>query len=166
MTRFLLCDVKWPHDLRNMWLFKWEPLALRLMLWSWRLYVLWDWRCSTFILSRNITWLHDQKFMWLGKLPMSQVWYLQVLWKWRYSAFFCHATSQDHMIKRTCDLISGSPSTWRRTQSSETIFDNWKPFKNYEKCFLFHLKSPFCSQDISVFVSTFCSCRKTTRLET
>ena len=88
VTRFLLCDVKWPHDLRNMWLFKWEPLALRLMLWSWRLYVLWDWRCSTFILSRSITWLHDQKFMWLGKLPMSQVWYLQVLWKWRYSAFF------------------------------------------------------------------------------
>ena len=24
----------------------------------------------------------------------------------------------------------------------------WKSFKNYEKCFLFHLKSSFCSQDI------------------
>ena len=25
---------------------------------------------------------------------------------------------------------------------------NWKPFKNDEKCILFHLKSSFCSQDI------------------
>ena len=38
-----------------------------------------------------------------------------------------------------------------------TIFDQffstrWQPFKSYEKCFLFHLKSPFCSRDIQVFV--------------
>ena len=38
---------------------------------------------------------------------------------------------------------------------SETIFGNWKPFKNVEKFFLFHLKSSFCSQDIEVFVLTF-----------
>ena len=31
---------------------------------------------------------------------------------------------------------------------SETIFVNWKPFKNDEKCFLVHLKSSFRSQDI------------------
>ena len=31
------------------------------------------------------------------------------------------------------------------------------PFKNDEKCFLFHLKSSFCSQAISVFVTTFWS---------
>ena len=30
---------------------------------------------------------------------------------------------------------------------SETIFDNWKPFKNDPKCFLFHLNSFLCSQD-------------------
>ena len=30
----------------------------------------------------------------------------------------------------------------------ETIFGNWKPFKCDEKCFLFHLKSSFCSQGI------------------
>ena len=29
----------------------------------------------------------------------------------------------------------------------EAVFGNWKPFKNYEKCFLFHLKSSFHSQD-------------------
>ena len=36
----------------------------------------------------------------------------------------------------------------RRTLRSETIFGNWKPFKNDEKCFLFRLKSSFRSQDI------------------
>ena len=34
------------------------------------------------------------------------------------------------------------------------------PLKNDEKCFLFHLKSSFRSQYISVFVTTFWSCRK------
>ena len=28
----------------------------------------------------------------------------------------------------------------------------WQPFKNYEKCLLFHLKSSFCSQDIQFFL--------------
>ena len=28
----------------------------------------------------------------------------------------------------------------------------WQPFKNYEKCFLFHLKSSFRSRDIQIFV--------------
>ena len=36
----------------------------------------------------------------------------------------------------------------------------WKPFKNFEKCFLFHLKSSFRSQDIEIFVLTFWSCRR------
>ena len=36
----------------------------------------------------------------------------------------------------------------------------WKPFKNDEKCFSFHLKSFICSQDIYIFVLTFWSCRK------
>ena len=31
---------------------------------------------------------------------------------------------------------------------SEMIFVNWKPIKNDEKYFLFHLKSSSCSQDI------------------
>ena len=31
---------------------------------------------------------------------------------------------------------------------SETIFGNWKPIKNGEKYFLFHLKDSFRSQDI------------------
>ena len=36
----------------------------------------------------------------------------------------------------------------------------WKSFKNDEKCFLFHLKNSFCSQDIYAFVLNFWSCRK------
>ena len=36
----------------------------------------------------------------------------------------------------------------------------WNSFKIDEKCFLFHLKSSFRSQDISVFVMTFWSRRK------
>ena len=55
--------------------------------------------------------------------------------------------------------------TQKRTLRSETIFDKWKPFKNDEKCFLFHLKSPFSSQDIWIFVLTVWSCGKTTWLE-
>ena len=29
---------------------------------------------------------------------------------------------------------------------------NWQPFKNYERCFLFHLKSSFRSRDIPIFL--------------
>ena len=36
---------------------------------------------------------------------------------------------------------------------SDTIFGRWKPFKNHEKCFLFHFKSSLRSQDIYVFLS-------------
>ena len=47
-----------------------------------------------------------------------------------------------------------------RTFMSETIFGNWKPFTNDEKWFLFHFKSYFRSQNISVFVLTFWPCIK------
>ena len=36
----------------------------------------------------------------------------------------------------------------RRTHGSEKICGNWNLFKKDEKCFLFHLKSSICSQDI------------------
>ena len=32
---------------------------------------------------------------------------------------------------------------------------SWKHFKNDENCFLFYLKSSFCSQDIQIFVLAF-----------
>ena len=42
------------------------------------------------------------------------------------------------------------------------FFTKWQPLKNYEKCFLFHLKISFCSQDIKFFVIfslPFCTSR-------
>ena len=47
------------------------------------------------------------------------------------------------------------PLLWEsqiRTRSSETIFGNWKSFKNDEKRFWFHLKSSFLSQNIYICV--------------
>ena len=32
------------------------------------------------------------------------------------------------------------------------FFTKWYPFKNYKRCFLFHLKSSFCSRDIKIFI--------------
>ena len=32
------------------------------------------------------------------------------------------------------------------------FFTKWKPFNNYKRCFLFHLKSFVCSRDIQIFV--------------
>ena len=34
---------------------------------------------------------------------------------------------------------------------SKAISGNWNSFKNDEKCSLFHLKSPFCSWNMSIF---------------
>ena len=43
--------------------------------------------------------------------------------------------------------------------SGEIVIEH---FKSDEKCFLFHVKSFFRSQDIKVYVLTFWSCSKTT----
>ena len=50
--------------------------------------------------------------------------------------------SDSHLSKKLCYLL------------------DWKRFKNDRKCFLFHLESSFCFQDIKVFVTTLSSCRK------
>ena len=48
---------------------------------------------------------------------------------------------------------------WEKVKASVRYFvsnfyflTKWKPFKNYEKCFLSHLKSSFGSRDIQFFV--------------
>ena len=46
------------------------------------------------------------------------------------------------------DVAVKTTYIYRRTLRSETIFSSWKPFKNDEKCFLFHLKRFFHVQDI------------------
>ena len=56
---------------------------------------------------------------------------------------------------------SGMKNFWKRfVLGSETISDNWKPFKNDEKCFLFHVKSSFLSSYIYIFILIFWLCRK------
>ena len=39
--------------------------------------------------------------------------------------------------------------------SPQEISDNWKPFKNNEKCFLLHVQSSFRFWEIYIFVLTF-----------
>ena len=39
--------------------------------------------------------------------------------------------------------VSNVTMTSKTTLGSEAISDNWKPFKNFEKCFLFHVKGFF-----------------------
>ena len=69
-------------------------------------------------------------------------------------------------VKRNSILyLSDFPKAASSTLRSETIFGNWKPFKNGDKCFLFHLQSFSRSQDIKVFVLTFWSFIKTVWLE-
>ena len=69
-----------------------------------------------------------------------------------------------HLLFSTWILIISSPCfIWSRSLTFQKCFCyllDWKPFKNDEKCFLFYLKSSFCSQDIYVFVRNFWSCRK------
>ena len=56
-------------------------------------------------------------------------------------------------------------AAWSCTLRYEAISGKWKPFKNDEKWFLFHLKSSFCSQDIYIFILIFWLRRKTAWLE-
>ena len=48
---------------------------------------------------------------------------------------------------------------WMLACRSKTIFGNWKPFR-WWTCFSFNLKISFRSQNIQIFVLTFCTCRK------
>ena len=70
-------------------------------------------------------------------------------------------------VSFTQDWVKFCPELSKVSQSRALTFKkkkcyllDWKPLKNDEKCFLFHLKSPFGSQYISVFVTIVWSCRK------
>ena len=73
-------------------------------------------RYNVFILSRDITWAHDQRVMWLWKrelLSQSQNCANFDAYKTCGSRdimfLFCHATLCEHMIKVTYDLVSTNP---------------------------------------------------------
>ena len=61
------------------------------------------------------------------------------------SSIFAKSPNLD--VRQGFEYASALLSYWR-TLRSETIFDIGKSSKNDEKCFLFHLKSSFRSQDI------------------
>ena len=69
--------------------------------------------------------------------------------------FGCFGIYILHRQCHQCDIL--------RTLTFQKIlcyFLHWKPFKANGKCFLFYLKSSFHSVDISVFVTSFWSCRE------
>ena len=64
----------------------------------------------------------------------------------RYRAFsgpYFSVFGQIYFSHSLHDAIKFTKFTESRTLRSETIFGNWNPFKNDEKCFLFYLKSFF-----------------------
>ena len=62
-------------------------------------------------------------------------------------------TSRRLLLKSIENFLKVRLSTYKKISF---YFLQWKPFKNNEKCFLFYLRS----QDIWIFVLTFCSCRR------
>ena len=60
-----------------------------------------------------------------------------------FTAFYTdHEIEQGNQILKVFGEIKGTLSGLKQ------FFCNWKPFKNDEKCFLFHLEIPFRSQGI------------------
>ena len=78
--------------------------------------------------------------------------YLVRIWENMNQKKFCIRTLFTQSIEFFLSNISLKAHP---TISSETISDNWKPFKNDEKCFLFDLKSFLWSWDIYNFCPDF-----------
>ena len=66
-------------------------------------------------------------------------------------AYIPNWSEEDFVIKKVKNTVPWIYVLKRTISGYEAIFGN---------CFLFHLKSSFCSQDIWVFVLTFWSCTK------
>ena len=92
---------------------------------------------------------------------------LSVGWGFRHKSRFCRETPKKTFSSHY-DLLLPPNRKWSQLEafavarivslthlSRTLIFQiylcfllHWKPFKNNEKCFSFHLRSSFCSQDI------------------
>ena len=59
------------------------------------------------------------------------------------------------LLKSTMHIFFWSLSLCLLFSSNFCFFTKWWPFKNYEKCILFHLKSSFRFRDIQIFVFPF-----------
>ena len=66
------------------------------------------------------------------------------------------STRKSHLFHRKClfmcAIVRLSKACVRYFLSNFYFFIKWKLFKNYQKCFLFHLKSAFPSWDIQILV--------------
>ena len=84
-------------------------------------------------------------------------------WSFRYSCISRKTQRVFWWFQREQKLINSFKFPSGRTltfPNNLCYLFHWKPFKKDGKCFLFHLKSSFCSEDIQVFVMTFWSWRK------
>ena len=77
--------------------------------------------------------------------------YFYVMMNWLVSLFFVYLLVC-LVIRLFVSGLNYSCKMLRRTLRYKTIFGKWMPFKYGDKCFLFHLKFSFCSQDISFFL--------------
>ena len=57
-------------------------------------------------------------------------------WKFQARATLSHKMAA---LKIFCEITQKSYFNFQYSLRSETIFDNWKPLKNHEQYFLFHL---------------------------
>ena len=115
-TFILSSNVTWPHDQRDMWLGKWEPLNLSPHPTKSGVSRSYGNADKTFLnLSRDIMGPHDPG-LWLGRWESLTLSYHYA----KSDAYgccsskdikllFCYVASHDHIIKRKCDLVSGSP---------------------------------------------------------
>ena len=89
----------------------------------------------------------------------------QILCPLNAAAHGCYEWNLKNVQVQRSNCSQDSRDTQKRcTLRFEIIFG--KPYKNDEKCFLFHFQSSFPSQDIYIFVLIISSCRKTSWLET
>ena len=91
----------------------------------------WVWKTKK-VLRRYIH--SDTLSDWLDSFPFSEMNYADKF----YSSVISYCSFKQNVLKPVSAIFY--------------FFTKWKPFKNYEKLFLFHLKSSFRSQDIQIFV--------------
>ena len=104
--------------------------------------------CTKFIwLGSNIV---DIKVIWFEHSVGSQKMFLSIFYwtKWHLWNNSNYFTRSNLTYYYKMSEFTEVGFHWRHTFRCETIFGNWKHFKYDGKCFLFHLKSSFRSQDI------------------
>ena len=104
----------------------------------WCLFVLWRWRYSISILSRDIKWPHDQRHIWLGR--------------WEFHNLSHHyGKLNTYRYCRTRDMWFGK---WKHGTSDKPknkgyVTDKWEPLSHH--CFNFDTYS-YCGTEAIKFL--------------